>query len=158
MQRKRETNPRSLIAPSITLTLVCGPACPSCKGAAFMRRGQNYCTRCAPMIRLRNRLKKWNARNPKTWVGCPPSFRDTRFYSGAAFRTGVKMEVESRLRNLRRAAERRNGLTPIYGLDIEHQLRGLVALRRPHNRHAFHNLASFVDYRFKAEQSGADPV
>ncbi|MBI5248361.1 MAG: hypothetical protein HY912_02605 [Desulfomonile tiedjei] len=120
--------------------------CRQCGTERYEHVARGLCTRCYRLVRKLEQVKTWKPSDPE------PK-RRYGFYDLEEFKAkkrDLEGEIKERLEFLKIKEETLKG--PIYGIDIEGQLRRVAELCRVRNKGLFHGMANEIQHCFGQKQ------
>ncbi len=120
--------------------------CQQCGTQRYKHVARGHCTRCYRLVRKLEQEQRWKPSDPgpKRRYG----FSDLEEFK--AKKLDLEREIKERLEFLKLKEEQLKG--PIYGIDIEWQLRRVAELCRVRDKRLFHGMANEIQHRFGEEQ------
>jgi hypothetical protein len=131
-------------------------ACRNCGGTKRRHAAQGYCGACYRLARKLNTISRWDGSNPHSLNGFPTAIglSDQLLSKMECIKSECCKQIAERLDQTRILEQKLS--SPIYGIDIEHQLKRIARLfkisKSRNSDHLYHGIADFVDWKFDLEQ------
>lgn len=124
-------------------------SCRNCGTLRYPHGGLGYCQRCYPLVKRRVQAEKWDRSAPETLLGYPRE-GDEALKEFDSIKCGYVKQLNERLQVLK--ARERKLAGPVFGINIEYQLRRIAKLAKSRDENLYFGIASSIDDMFQPDQ------
>ena len=126
------------------------PHCKNCTTTRRAHRARGYCTRCYPLIRQLEIVRKWHLNDPKSLKGYFRLTSTWRSDTLASVHVSRLAKVQTQLDYLQMREEQLTG--EVDGLDLESAFNHVAARCSRRSANLFQGSSTFFDHNFTPEQ------